>query len=83
MFIAIINQKLFMWQMPMGSAQNHHFSVDVMIVTDNERIMESNNLFSNDCKVRLWSTKLKLIKLPPYSLKLKFCLSHVLKKVFG
>ena len=34
--------------------------------------IEPNNLFSYGIKVRLWSTKLKLIKLPPISQKLKF-----------
>ena len=45
----------------------HHFSVGVTIIIDNEHIIKSNNLglFKYGIKVRLGSTKSKLIKLPP------------------
>ena len=52
---------------PVDRAQSHNFSVAVTKIIDIGSIIKSNNLFSYGIKVRLWSTKLKLIKLPSYS----------------
>ena len=81
-FIAIITQQLFRWQVPVARAHSHHFSVGVVIIIDNEPIIESNNFFSYGIILKL-VYKIKIANTAPMLPKIENSNLHILKKAFG